>query len=797
MSDHEDREDGFEQWLVRASDHPCHEFAVDAFALVTSPPEDPSAARHAAFELVAELRSGELRRALERGSVERLDWATAVDDGTSEAVAHAWTVRALLDVVRLPDEDGQAELEVELFELDRELDPFGIALICVESWRGRRVLDAFERLAPGHIIDEAWWGLLARVDDGKSDRELDADIARVASESARVAISEPSSHAHEPIRMRLRAAASSDDLIARIRRLAMPAGPKRTRLLHQIEGELMDTPCVWLHANLLREIDALPDPELAAKLRQQVATRKLGCAPVLLALEHGLESGCVAELRIDHRDPNSDEPTFDTLLRRQSIAAIYDAYRAAGSLTRTGLPPKPLEQHTIELVVPPSLDIVEIDGASLGLSAALAFLSHWSGKELDDRVVPAAAVQTSQSSSSWGLAHVGHVAAKVAALVDIRTAATEPVTLITDGQDVPLARERASDRVLVRGAKTLVEVVNFAGLDPLAIESSWGNGRALRNALQAAMDAVTYQDIEGTGPEPWMLLGDRIHTLVELLGAKQAMAADLLPNARALGALAFTHAGQPHLGLQLLRPLLGDGEAELPPVSRATVMTCQLAMLIDNLDRDEAQAEQLCERLLSLVGSEIEALQLVRGQALGTIGRYWLHRREAERALPYLQQAIVEHERSLPGDVGRSRIYLVKALRTLGRLHEARDELGRAATDIKNKTVAYTDHSYAEACRMFWHYEHARLLLALEDTESAEHAGYCALRHAEATGSWWPALGIRRLMVWIACAASNQQQRDRHLEALAALRESAPASWFARFQRDAELGWDHPLAEIY
>ena len=103
----------------------------------------------------------------------------------------------------------------------------------------------------------------------------------------------------------------------------------------------------------------------------------IGCAPVMLVSED--KQGVRAELRVrvDKRASAADLWRDASLLQAVAKETIRDAWLAAGRMSTSTVPPFAFEQHRLEFVVE-GMSLGEVDGRSLGLSAALAFASAWS-----------------------------------------------------------------------------------------------------------------------------------------------------------------------------------------------------------------------------------------------------------------------------------------------------------------------------------------------------------------------------------------------------------------------------------
>jgi tetratricopeptide (TPR) repeat protein len=494
-------------------------------------------------------------------------------------------------------------------------------------------------------------------------------------------------------------------------------------------------------------------PALLAEARQDAAPLRLAAAaPEVRTLEppgrvtvllwdpaSGL--GHPVPLVIAH-DPaarvwGSDERWAPTAWR-----ALRAAYVAAGARLAGG-PPPAFEAHRVRL-----LGDVQVDGESLGLAAALAFYGLWTGQSLPEGTAATGAVDP----ATGRVGPVAGVDAKAAAWRASLGASGGPLLVPDPAAGVPFAVPCA----------TVAGALAACGLEPrpatLAVDVA---GRVAQ--LRSVVEAARLQELGGwvgvAGGDPWALLGDRIAVLVRSL---EGVDADVdLREAQVQGALAWLHAGEVD---QAAASVQGIGEGPLPPRLRLLAATAALAAAID---RDVGGAEEDAE-ITALLASA-DGVERVRYQALGTQGRWRMHRR-LPGAVDLLEAAVA----AAPAwERGRTRVYLGMALRQAGDAGSAWGALAQAERDLDAQTEGYS-RSYSGSTRVFLRYEQARTALALG--RAAEAAGLAQEALAGASPGFWPRVGILRVRAQASRAAGRTEDAARAVAALEGLLPGVPSS---------------------
>ncbi len=258
---------------------------------------------------------------------------------------------------------------------------------------------------------------------------------------------------------------------------------------------------------------------------------------------------------------------------------------------------------------------------------------------------------------------------------------------------------------------------------------------------------------------PWAWLADEMTVLIDALEAADISAPALAPG-RACAALAYTHAGEDANAQKVLGELRDD--ASLSPAVRMFVDIVRLARAI-GVEVRWAECEPIIARLVETLDElDAEDTRFLRGRALGSIGRAYLHHGDVDEALEWLGQAVEAHESDEPKELARSRTYLAMARRERYRqtgddedAAAAAAELERARTDLESH--ARPEHVlYATECEMYLRYEEARLALATgRDREALDIAGD-ALHLSR--GRPWPTLGLLRTRAIAAARAGDRQQ---------------------------------------
>src|SRR5690606_25971922 len=194
--------------------------------------------------------------------------------------------------------------------------------------------------------------------------------------------------------------------------------------LEGASARLEAQPCCWLDHRLARAMRAIRhvhgSSALVSKLESQL-TPAPGQVPLLLVSPDG--RGHVLELTIRAATPGSGS-RLDPLFRRTASDAIHRAYEAASSLCAGAVAPRSLYDH--DFLVKGGEGFEGIEGDSLSLPIALAFLSLWSQTPLPGDLAMTGALFGS-TSAGWRVGSVQGVQAKAMALAE---EAAGPVRLL-------------------------------------------------------------------------------------------------------------------------------------------------------------------------------------------------------------------------------------------------------------------------------------------------------------------------------------------------------------------------------
>ncbi len=419
--------------------------------------------------------------------------------------------------------------------------------------------------------------------------------------------------------------------------------------------------------------------------------------------------------------------------------AFADAYRAAASLTASGLAPHPIDAHEIRLVLPEGVDAV--DGGSIGLSLAVGLASLWSGRAIDGSVALSGELALDDGAREWRVAPVAGEAEKARAVAAWTGEGGARATLILPELDDPDAaptleagalRVERVDRVWTAVARALGTPegealdVGPTSLDGLSLAE-------LRSALRSACEAVQEQDVPAGGLG-WSTLAGRVRAYRRALGERTGERrsgedAALLARALRWEAVARAQSGDVR-GLEELRAEGASGSEDI----ELSLAVAELAVAVRALPRMcGATDPEIIERATALaaaLGASVagidraappERLAPIVGMAWGTLGRFHLGRGEPgddQRAMQWLELGCIHHEEHAPHELARSCIYLSQCQRALGRPDDARRtcERGRRALAHTRRESA----SYERSTRTFLDLETARVLLALGEPLAAE-----------------------------------------------------------------------------
>lgn len=452
--------------------------------------------------------------------------------------------------------------------------------------------------------------------------------------------------------------------------------------------------------------------------------------------------------------------------------AIRTAWSAAGSLLPCGRALHGLLDHRIQLV-----GQERIDGDSLALPLGLAFLSLWT-----DKALPGGTAATGALDRSGRVGPVGGIAEKRAAWLEALQGSDGPFL-------VPTGQERASGPEV--GVATLAHAASAVGLDPAscaAVPDDGDEDHRLAHLRRwvADVDNQSLDTHQVPGVDPWAVVAQRLLSVAESLDPDGPYSEDLA-RARVAAATAWLHGGIPEESGTALG-VLERSEDALPAPLRVLVLTARLNRQIDEPSTDaESIDASLAEAMAapSHGGREWDVALL---WATGTRGRFRLHRRELDRALPLIEQCLERAVRSHPREVARCRNTLAMALRTAGRPDEALVAIDQASRELESRTRV-ASWSYYLQTRTFIRYERARIMLDQGRAKEAERVAREALEELVPLGPW-PQIGILRTQAWALRALGRAGAAEACVARIAGLLPSTgPLAVFRRIAEEAEGEW--------
>lgn len=401
------------------------------------------------------------------------------------------------------------------------------------------------------------------------------------------------------------------------------------------------------------------------------------------------------------------------------VRAAFDAAAAAVARAGRGVPEARARGHVVELWTP---DGTRVDGRSLGLAAAAAFVSCWSGRAPRAEVAASAGV-----TREGGLVAVDGIEDKVRAL---RERYPYVRALLVAADQVPALD--AIDAVALTRAATLGGALEVLGLDVRAIE-----GAPLPSAQRKRMleELATIQ-VPSYDAGTW-----REHAMRARMCASGGSASE---TTRALGwaALFHLHAGDLDDASGIAHELRGR---ELDALSDGARVWVRIVLATTAIDRDRhddavALAREALADAQTLRGDDRAELL---GRAYGTLGRALVHAGRSEQAIEPLAAGAAHHREHLGRELARSAIYLATGLRRAGRLDEALDAIGEAFAAID----AHAHEEESAVSFLYARYERGRVRFAREELRAARD-DLLALVDAQGTHTY-PALGALRYLAAI------------------------------------------------
>ncbi|MBX3245562.1 MAG: hypothetical protein KF901_00075 [Myxococcales bacterium] len=441
--------------------------------------------------------------------------------------------------------------------------------------------------------------------------------------------------------------------------------------------------------------------------------------------------GEVVRLRVERKgEPFTLEtPGLEADAARQ-VHLVYQALRRLAAARRRCVPELGVRGHVVTCSR-------SVDGASLGVSAAVAFVSSWLG-----RPPPAGVAATAAIDGDGALREVAHVQEKLEALVRERPG----VTLLV------AAKQRIDGSNVLRCPHLDDALRSFdLDLDSLALQASTGAQR------EDELRALARAQIEDYSAERWRDFVTRALALADDPDCEPDRRAMALGNAM----LFALHAGDVDQAGALGSKITDDALEHVGDAERAWVCVVRATAAIDKQPPERAiQLAELAAEAAHGLRSTSERRD-VCGRAFGTFGRALMHASRDQEAEIWLQKGADHHRKYLREELPRSLCYLATNLRRLGRYEDAAHALEEAFTEAAMR------HDAASASNaLFLLYERARLRFergeleaCLDDIES--------IKRRQSGPTHYPRLGTLRYEV--ACrAALGDRMRAEELRAEAA-----------------------------
>ncbi|HMJ10504.1 MAG TPA: hypothetical protein VK524_03805, partial [Polyangiaceae bacterium] len=187
-----------------------------------------------------------------------------------------------------------------------------------------------------------------------------------------------------------------------------------------------------------------------------------------------------------------------------------------------------------------------------------------------------------------------------------------------------------------------------------------------------------------------------------------------------LAALFALHGGWRDLSEAFQVQATGPGVEPAPPVAAWLAIVAAARAIDDEAARLPAESNGRAIDLAARALERTQALDLrdrapVLGQALGTLGRAFLHAGEPERGLPHLRESVAHHKQHEPKEGPRSLTYLATCLRHAGAVAEASSTIEEALRGLE----AMPRHILGRTTRQYAMLERGRCALARGDSDIA------------------------------------------------------------------------------
>ena len=486
-----------------------------------------------------------------------------------------------------------------------------------------------------------------------------------------------------------------------------------------------------------------------------------------------------------HDDLFDVTPNFAALAKE----AVRIAYRAVTRLTRDQVPKRWLSGHRIDLIGLDDTPADLIDGDALALPCALAFASLWLERPLRRWVVA-----TGQLSEDDDVIHVGlaEVSTKLRTLCNRYPMIRDWIAILPEDQNGAPGPPPSVRLEPVGGVKELSDALTVAGLEELSTTRfgpQFDQEANCRNELHQLRAEAEHGTPAVDAPQDrWWDLGDRLRVIAQKLERIAGANDELVVWARIRAAYALLRAESDTKEIEaLLKPL----EARrLPWYLEAEKRMAALSRLLTDRKEESAEARSAVQAQQEVLRVHAEDLRYepgLHGRIEGSIGAYYLHLGDPERAIRHNQRALEifwateqARHRIAQAVIGLSEGLRLRGLR-LDEPHAKRADLDEAQRNLTKvvglelgriRSLSRPSYERTLMCR---DYTLGRVHLDLGEPKRALQALRAAEERARHAGPW-PLVGVLRTKVWAHQALAQLDDADAVLARLDALGDLKPST---------------------
>lgn len=287
-----------------------------------------------------------------------------------------------------------------------------------------------------------------------------------------------------------------------------------------------------------------------------------------------------------------------------------------------------------------------VDGASIGLSVAIALLSRWLGRA--PRHDTAATAEVDSEGTLKPVRNVGEKLRTLAvAWPGVRRVVVAPGQFVAD----------VSSDIEFLFARDAVEAAGHFGL-AVTTETFPATATAQLRARVNAFPAI--HDETRASTDEWARLAQEARAIANHFTLKHP------EGVRALGwaAMFALHAGDITAAEDNINQIPKDMPLSLDSTPRGWLLITRATILIDQSPADAVDTARA--GLKEVAGMHGEAYRRLYGCAEGTLGRALMHAGRYSEAMPHLAEGVRHHKEHLPEEEARSKNYLATCARLSG-----------------------------------------------------------------------------------------------------------------------------------